>query len=85
MTGEEGMRTLVEFLEAFELRSEAALAGGVDDKDDLALELGQVIDVALLCASKSATRPSSYCYRDTHQHTVKRLELVESGSRSHCG
>jgi hypothetical protein len=34
-------RTLVESLEIIELRSEAALAGGVDDKDDLALQVGE--------------------------------------------
>jgi hypothetical protein len=46
--------TLVQFLKAFELRSEATLAGSVDDEDDLALELGQIIDIALLCALLSA-------------------------------
>ena len=72
--------TLVELLEAFELRGETTLAGGVDDEDDLALELRQVVDVALLCALLSAVvaslspRPSP---------TVKGLELVERGSRRH--
>lgn len=74
------MRTFVELLKTFELRSETALAGGVDDEDDLALELGQIINVALLCALRSVSRQG----RDTNQRTVKRLELVESGSRSHC-
>ena len=54
--------TLVQLLEAFELRGEAALASSVDDEDDLALQLGQIIDVALLCAllsvSVSRTPPS---------------------------
>lgn len=51
--------TLVELLETFELRGETALAGGVDDEDDLALQLGQIIDVALLCALRSVSRPWS--------------------------
>jgi len=72
--------TLVELLEAFELRGETALAGGVDDEDDLALELGQVVDVALLCASLSVV-VASPCQRPSH--TVKGLELVERGSRRH--
>lgn len=33
------VHTLVEFLEALELGSEAALGGSVDDEDDLALEV----------------------------------------------
>lgn len=33
--------TLVQSLKIVELGCEAALAGGVDDEDDLALELGQ--------------------------------------------
>jgi hypothetical protein len=37
----QSMRTLVESLEVVELRSEAALAGGVDDEDDFALVLGE--------------------------------------------
>jgi len=35
------VRTLVESLEVVELRGEAALAGGVDDEDDLALHVGE--------------------------------------------
>jgi hypothetical protein len=35
------VRTLVKSLEIIELRSEAALAGGVDDEDDLALQVGE--------------------------------------------
>ena len=34
-------RTLVESLEIIKLRSEAALGGGVDDEDDLALQVGE--------------------------------------------
>jgi len=56
--------TLVELLKTFELRGEATLAGSVDDKDDLALELGQIINIALLCALLSAllsrTQPSQH-------------------------
>jgi hypothetical protein len=40
---------LVELFEALELRGEAALGGGVDDEDDLALEGGERVLVALLC------------------------------------
>jgi len=36
-----GLRTFVESLKVVELGCEAALAGGVDDEDDLALELGE--------------------------------------------
>ena len=42
------MRTLVESLEIVKLRSEAALAGGVDDEDDLALQAGEIEDLALV-------------------------------------
>ena len=35
------MRTFVESLKIIKLRSEAALAGGVDDEDDLALQVGE--------------------------------------------
>ena len=49
--------TLVQLLKTFELRGEATLAGGVDDKKDLALELGQIINIALLCALLSALLP----------------------------
>lgn len=35
------MHTLVESLKIIELRSEAALGGGVDDEDDLALQVGE--------------------------------------------
>ena len=40
--------TLVESLEVVELRGEAALAGGVDDEDDLALQVGEVVGGALV-------------------------------------
>jgi hypothetical protein len=76
--------TLVELLKTFELRGEAALAGGVDDKDDLALELGQIIDVALLCAQLSVFL--SHAQPSQHRlikRTVQGLELVEAGSRRH--
>lgn len=44
-----GVHLLVELFEALELRGEAALGGGVDDEDDLALEGGERVLVALLC------------------------------------
>lgn len=40
--------TFVESLQVVELGSEAALAGGVDDEDDLALEVGERVDGALV-------------------------------------
>lgn len=40
---------LVEFLEAFELRREAAFGGGVDDQDDFVLEVGERVGFAFLC------------------------------------
>lgn len=40
--------TLVESLEVVELRGEAALAGGVDDEDDLALQVGEVVGGTLV-------------------------------------
>jgi hypothetical protein len=84
--GKRMSHTLVELLKTFELRSEATLAGSVDDEDDLALELGKIIDVTLLCAllsvSLSHTPPSRYILI---KHTVQGLELVEAGSRRHVG
>jgi len=46
--GGEAVRTLVESLKIIKLRSEAALAGGVDDEDDLALQAGEVEGLALV-------------------------------------
>ena len=59
--------TFVQLLKAFELRGEATLAGGVYDKDDLALELGQIIDIALLCASLSASLSHTPPWQHSHQ------------------
>lgn len=42
------MHTFVEGLEVVELRGEAALAGGVDDEDDLALEVGERVGRSLV-------------------------------------
>lgn len=42
------MRTFVKSLEVIELGSEATLAGGVDDEDDLALEVGQRVGCTLV-------------------------------------
>lgn len=42
------MRTFVESLEVVELGSEATLASGVDDEDDLALEVGQRVGRTLV-------------------------------------
>jgi hypothetical protein len=44
-----GLDGLVELLETLELRGEAAFGGGVDDENDLALELFEGVWVALLC------------------------------------
>ena len=45
---------LPQLLKAFELRGETAFAGGVDDKDDLALSLGpKVKRLALLYKEKN--------------------------------
>lgn len=52
---QEMSHTLVQLLKAFELRGEATLAGSVDNENDLALELGQIINIALLCALLSVS------------------------------
>ena len=44
-----GLDVLVELLEALELGSEAAFRGCVDDEDDFAVELGEVVGGALFC------------------------------------
>lgn len=44
-----GLDVLVEFLEAFELRGEAALGGRVYNEDDFVGELGEVVGLALFC------------------------------------
>jgi hypothetical protein len=46
-----GLDGLVELLETLELRGEAAFGGGVDDENDLALELVEGVWVALLCGN----------------------------------
>lgn len=43
---------LVELLKPGELRGEAALGGGVDDEDNFALELGEIVDFAALCIAQ---------------------------------
>ena len=53
-----GFDGLVEVLEAFELRSEAAFGGGVDDEDDFAFEGGKVEGFALLCGEVRSARHS---------------------------
>lgn len=40
---------LIEFLEAFKLRREAAFGGRVYDEDDFIGELGEVVGLALFC------------------------------------
>lgn len=54
LIGNTGTESLgdIQLLEAGELGSEAALGGGVNDKDDLALVLGQRLVSALLCAQE---------------------------------
>lgn len=54
-----GAEVLVELLEAGVLGREAALGGGVDNEDDLALELAEVELVAGLCTRGLA------CERET--------------------
>lgn len=49
------LQGLVELFEALELRGEAALGGGVNDEDDLALERGEREFLALLCCVKLAS------------------------------
>lgn len=44
-----GLDLLVELLETFKLRREAAFGGGVDDQDDFVLEAGEGIGLAFLC------------------------------------
>lgn len=44
-----GFDLLVEFLEAFELRREAAFGGGVDDEDDFVLQGGEGVGLAFFC------------------------------------
>jgi len=76
--------TLVQFLKTLELRGEATLAGSVDDEDNLALQLGQIIDIALLCVSLLvllSLKPLSQL--GVNKRTVQGLELVEAGSRRH--
>lgn len=47
-----GFDVLVEFLQALELRREAAFGGGVDDEDDFALEVDEGEGGALFCAGE---------------------------------
>lgn len=53
--------TLVELLEALELRSETALGGSVDNEDDLALELAQIKSLTSLCSIVSILSSSVAC------------------------
>jgi hypothetical protein len=56
-----GFDGLVEVLEAFELRGEAAFGGGVDHEDDFAFEGGEVEGFALLCGGVRSAR-YSHCF-----------------------
>lgn len=49
------LETLVKLLEALELGGEAALGGGVDDQDNLALVLVKGLGLAALCRWGSQT------------------------------
>ncbi len=44
-----GLDFLVELLEAFELRGEAALGGRVDDEDDFVFEAREGVGLAFFC------------------------------------
>jgi len=71
-TRQEMSHTLVQLLKTFKLRGEATLAGGVDDKDDLALKLGKIIDIALFCALLSVLLSRNHCRNSGSTNVLSR-------------
>ena len=76
----EGVDFLVEGLEAFELRGEAAFGGGVDDEDDFVFEGGEGVGLALFCGGKGGMVNRKVGYRTGRvkaegEHTVLGLGL----------
>ena len=74
-----GVHVLVELFEALELRGEAALGGGVDDEDHLALEGGERVLVALLWRQGSGV----WAVHGQGGRTVFGLEVEEGGCGRH--
>lgn len=85
---------LVQLLQTFILRRETAFRGGVDDEDDFALVFFEGNGLAFLCSRTTYQYlfyPNSFhlcanCIGRAvrgGRRTVKRLEIVEAGSRSH--
>lgn len=56
-----GLDLLVELLEAFELRREAAFGGGVDDQDDFVFEAREGIGLAFFCEGRDVSRVGRGC------------------------
>lgn len=56
------VHTFVELLQAFKLRSETAFGGGVDNQDNLALEVGQRVRLALLVVGLEVVERSRGCH-----------------------
>lgn len=56
-----GLDLLVELLEAFELRREAAFGGGVDDQDDFVFEAREGIGLAFFWEGRDVSRVGRGC------------------------
>lgn len=76
-----GLDGLVEVLEAFKLRSEAAFGGGVDDEDDFAFEGGEVEGFALLCRGIGSARPC-HCFSRGWERESQRQNILSAGLKS---
>jgi hypothetical protein len=77
-----GFDGLVEVLEAFELRGEAAFGGCVDDEDDFAFEGGQVEGFAFLCCWGWVSNAFSLFFRRRSGGYCKGRDILSTGLKS---
>jgi hypothetical protein len=73
-----GFRLFVKLFEALELRREAAFGGRVDDEDDFALEIGEVVCATPLCRGVLAWETRGRCGSREGRRTVLGLKVEES-------
>lgn len=75
---------LVELLEPFVLRGEAAIGGRVDDEDDFAFVVGEGDRLPFLWWGRDMlVRLWSFCKEVERRFTVKGLEVVEARCGRH--
>lgn len=72
--------TFVELFQTLELRSEAAFGSGVDDKDDLALQVGEWVRLAALVVRLKIVEAGGGCHSGVIGMSLAWKEQRESQS-----